>query len=144
MAVHIPTTGLGRGDIFIDDIIKVFIDRLEQIQKHAASAPLVIHTAMRPSAGDDKPVLRRETLSLSKLAAEGTPKEIQIVLGWLLNTRRLVLALHQDKYLAWKANIEDFLKQQKMDKKKLESIIGRLNHTSYVLPLSCHYLSNLR
>ena len=29
MAVHIPTTGLGRGDTFINDIIKIFIDRLE-------------------------------------------------------------------------------------------------------------------
>ena len=48
MAVNIPTTILGRGDVFIDDIIKVYIDRPEQIQCHGASAPLVVHAAMRP------------------------------------------------------------------------------------------------
>ena len=144
MAVNIPTTGLGWGDMFIDDIIKVFINRLEQIQKHGASAPLAIHTAMRLSTGESEPVPHRQTLSMSKLAAEGTPKEIQVVLGWLLDTRRLILALPQDKYLAWKSDIKQLLDSGSVNKQQLKTIIGRLNHAAYVLPLSRHFLSNLR
>ena len=100
MAVNIPTTSLGCGDVFIDDIVKVYIDRLEQIQRHGASAPLAVHATMRPFTGDKEPFFRREQLSLSKLLAEGTPKEIQMILGWLINTRLLTMSLPNDKYLS--------------------------------------------
>ena len=123
MAVNIPTTGLGWGDTFIDDIIKVFIDRLKQIQKHGSSAPLAIHTATRPSAEKNEPVFRRQTLSMSKLAAEGTPKEIQVMLGWLLDTQRLILALTQDKYLAWKSDVKQLLDSNTVNKQQLKTII---------------------
>ena len=60
---------IGRGNSFIDNTIKVLIDRLEQIKRHRALALIAIHVAMRPSllAGEDKPVPCRETLSLLKL-----------------------------------------------------------------------------
>ena len=54
MAVSIPTTGLGRGDCFIDDVIKVYLARKSNIQRHAQSTPLAIHVSMRPHVGDDK------------------------------------------------------------------------------------------
>jgi hypothetical protein len=66
LAVDIPTTALGRGDCFVDDIIKVFIYDPVQIKRHAASAPLAIHVAMRPNAGDKEPIDRRQTLFRSK------------------------------------------------------------------------------
>jgi hypothetical protein len=40
-------------------------------------------------------------LSPSKLQAEGAPAEIQIVLGWTINTRNLLLSLPADKFKAW-------------------------------------------
>ena len=52
------------------------------------------------STGENEPVPCRQMLSMSKLAAKGTRKEIQVVLDWLLDTRRLILVLPQDKYLA--------------------------------------------
>ncbi|OEU12035.1 hypothetical protein FRACYDRAFT_245162 [Fragilariopsis cylindrus CCMP1102] len=109
LVVDIPTTARGRGDCFVDDIIKVYLDDPVQIQRHAASAPLAIHIAMRPNAGTSEPVDRRETLSVTKLEAEGTPQEIHTVLGWELETRRLICALPEDKYVAWlsKEELED-------------------------------------
>jgi hypothetical protein len=58
LAVDIPTTVLGRGDCFVNNIIKVFIDDPVQIKRHAASAPLAIHVAMRPNAGDKELIER--------------------------------------------------------------------------------------
>ena len=60
---------------------------------------LAIHLAMLPNAGTKDPIERREAHSEAKLKAEGTPAEIQTVLGWvsshLLTTRRQVCCLVQ-------------------------------------------------
>ena len=40
----------------------------------------------------------KERLSLNKLLLEGTPSKIMIVLEWLIDTRRLLLRLPQDKF----------------------------------------------
>jgi hypothetical protein len=72
LAVDIPTTAKGRGDRFVDDIIKVYVNDLIQIKRHATSAPLAIHIAMRPNAGADEPINRRESLSEAKLKAKSS------------------------------------------------------------------------
>ena len=90
MAVEVPTRSLGRGDCYLDDIIKTYVGIKSAILRHAASAPLAMFVSMRPLATDE-PVPRKETLSLPKLEAEGTPSEMMIVLGWWLDTRRLLL-----------------------------------------------------
>ena len=92
MAVEVPTRSLGRGDCYLDDIIKIFLGLNHIIQKHAASALLALHVSMRPLA-DDEPVPRKQPLSIPKLKAKGTPRELMMVLGWLLDTRRLLLRL---------------------------------------------------
>ena len=84
----------------MDDIIKVYLGLKEVIQKHAASAPLALHFSMRPLASD-KPVPRKETPSLPNLKAEGTPSEMMMVLGWWVDTRRLLLRLQEDKFGAY-------------------------------------------
>jgi hypothetical protein len=147
LSVHIPVTALGRSDCFIDDIIIVMIDRAEQIMRHSSAGPLAIHVAMRPNAGVEKePIPRRDTLSKDKLEAEGAPAESQIVLGWRINTRLLSLQLPLDKFTAWSSDIVNILERadRVVTRKELESLIGRLNHASYVIPLSRHFLSNLR
>jgi hypothetical protein len=48
-------------------------------------------------------LMRDDLLALEKAIAEGTPSEWLIVLGWLLNTRRLLISLPLDKRTARKA-----------------------------------------
>jgi hypothetical protein len=99
LAMDIPTTAKGRGDCFVNDIIKVYLDDPIQIKRHVASAPLVIHIAMRPNAGAAEPIDRRESLSEAKLEAEGTPAEVQIVLGWELDTHCLICSFQKTSML---------------------------------------------
>ena len=144
-AVHVPTTALGRGDCFIDDIIKVFLDTVDAINRHASSALLAIFVSIRPFAGDKEPVPRKEVVSVEKWKAEGIPREVQMVLGWLINTRMMLLSLPRDKYLAYLKDIEEILsKKGLINLKQLESMIGKLQHSSYVIPLSNHFLGSLR
>jgi hypothetical protein len=91
LAVNVPTGVTGRTDSFIDDLIRVFLDTPDNRAKQPHAVPLAIFVANRPNAGDDEPVPRRENLSAPKLVAEGTPAEIQIVLGWDLDARRLLV-----------------------------------------------------
>ena len=143
MAVNIPTSSLGRGDCYLDDIIKVYVGLKEVIRRHAASAPLALFVSMRPLS-EAEPVPRKETLSLPKLEAEGTPSEIMVVLGWLLDTRRLLLRLPKDKFEHYSKEVQEILDQGSVNGKDLESMIGKFVHASYAVPLSRHYLDNFR
>jgi hypothetical protein len=96
-----PPVITGRVDGFIDDLINVLLDTLENCRCQAHVVPLAMFVTSRPHAGDtQEPILQRAILSMEKLATEGTPEEIQIVLGWLIDTRRLLVALPQDKFEA--------------------------------------------
>ena len=145
MAINVPTTALGRGDCFIDDIIKVFLDTKEAIRRHASSALLAIFVSIRPFAGERETVPRKEVVSFEKWKAEGVPRERQIVLGWMIDTRLSLLCLPTDKYKAYVQDIDNVLNNSgRLNLKELESIIGKLQHSAYVIPLAGHFLSGLR
>ena len=67
-----------------------------------------------------------------------------MVLGWWLDTRKLLLRLPNNKFRAYSKEVEEILAAGTIDGKDLESIIGKFVHASYAIPLSQHYLDNLR
>jgi hypothetical protein len=144
LAVSIPTTVTGRTDSFIDDLIRVFLDTDDNRATQPHAVPLAVFVSNRPHAGADEPVPRRENLSGPKLEAEGTPAELQIVLGWEMNTRLLLVILPFDKFVAWTADISDAIRTTHITLGKLTTLVGRLNHAAYVIPLSRHFLGRLR
>jgi hypothetical protein len=146
MAEHIPPTKAGgRVDGFIDDLINVFLDTPTNCRRQPNIVPLAMHLTSRPHAGDDKePVPRRPILSIPKLIAEGRPEEIQIVLGWRLNTRLLEISLPDDKFLAWSADVRKLREEGNCLTKELETLVGRLNHTAYIIPNARHFMSRIR
>ena len=73
----------------------------------------------------------------------------QIVLGWLINTRLLIICLPPDKFRAWSNDIRSVLGAQtanccNISASALDSLIGRLTHASFVVPLATHFLNRLR
>jgi hypothetical protein len=143
MAVRDPTTITAWTDSFIDDLIWIFLDTPENQEQEPHAVPLAIHVTSRPHMGEDEPVKRRGLLSEPKLEAEGTPAEVQIVLGWILNTRLLLLLLPGDKFEAWSADIRKIVEMKRATYGELESTIGRLNHVGFIIPLACHFLGRL-
>ena len=134
LVVEVQTTSLGRGDCFLEDIIIVFLVHLAII-KNVTSILLAMHVLMRPLATDE-PVPRKETLPLSKLLPKGTPSEQMIVLGWLIDTCPLLLCLPQDKLEQWSKECIKLLAEPKTSRAALESLIGKIVHATYVIPLS--------
>ena len=45
----------------------------------------------------------------AKLAAEASPEEVKLILGWLMNFRELIVSLPDNKYIAWSADIGNIL-----------------------------------
>ena len=89
-------------------------------------------------------ILRCAILSMLKLLAEGSPAEQQIVLGWLLDTSRLLVSLPSDKYSACteRTTIAEVVKEKGCTKGDLDTLKGQLNHAVYVTPLARHFLTH--
>ena len=79
-------------------------------------------------------------MNLAKLIAEGLPKEIQIVLGWPIDTQQLLLSLPEDKFLAWSQDLVTVLERSGITIEILESLRGQLTRASSIVPLSRHFL----
>ena len=98
---------------------------------------------MRPISPDE-PVPTKETLSLTKLLLEGTPSKVMIVLGWLIDTRQLLLRLPEEKFDRLGKELRDLIADPIISRAALESLIEKLVNVAYVIPLSRHFLSCLR
>ena len=146
MAVVLPMSKAGgRVDGFIDDLINVFADTPDNCRRQPHVVPLAMHVTSCPHAGDaNEPVPRRPILSLPKLIAEGRPEEVQVVLGWRLNTRLLEISLPDNKYKAWTGDIHHLIRAGRCGAKGLETLVGRLNHASYIMPNARHFMSRIR
>jgi len=144
MAFDIDTSTTARVDGFVDDLINVFLDTPENCARQPFVVPLAVHATSRPHTSSDEPLPRRTILSSPKLQAAGTPDDIQLILGWLLRTRELLLSLPTDKYKAWRSDIESLISRCTTTSSELESLLGRLNHAAHIIPLARHFLNRIR
>lgn len=144
-AFEISTASDSFRDCFIDDIIDCYLDTPRHRCRSAHIVQMAVHVMSRPHAGDDKePVPRRPLLGPDKLAAEGRSAERQVVLGWEIRTREFTVALPKDKHQAWIGDLKSVVARREASRQETESLIGRLNHASYVIPLSRHFLNEVR
>jgi hypothetical protein len=88
--------------------------------------------------------MREDCLSLSKLEEEGTLAEKLVILGWEINTRLLTLALPSKKFNIWQNDLKSTIKEKKITYKKLETVVGRLNHSATACPIMRYYLNRIR
>jgi hypothetical protein len=144
-ALVVPVTLDSARDCFIDDVIDVYLDTPVNRVREGHLVQMAVHLMSRPHAGDAvEPVPRRPLLGPEKLEAEGRGSERQIVLGWEIRTREFVVALPEDKYIAWKGDLVDMINRGSGTVQEVESLVGRLNHASLTIPLSRHFLNDIR
>ena len=66
------------------------------------------------------------------------------MLGLQIDSRRMRISLPSTKATIWSKDIDNILNQNRVNKKELESMIGRLNHVGYILPTGRYFLNRLR
>jgi hypothetical protein len=113
------------------------------VQRGAAASLLAIHAVCRPVAVCE-PIPRNELTAERKLIAESLLEEVKTTLGWLLDTRRLLISLAIEKYSAWAAAITFILISESCGYNDLETLVGWLNHICFVIPVALHFMSRLR
>jgi hypothetical protein len=111
--------------------------------KAVQSLLLAVHTLCRP-LDPNEPIKREDCLSLGKLEEEGQLSERFAILGWLIDTRALTIALHTKKSVRWDADLREILLRKKVSYALLESTLGRLNHAATACLLMRYYLSRIR
>jgi hypothetical protein len=80
----------------------------------------------------------------NKLKEEAGLEEHKTILGWLLETQRLLVQLPENKLVAWTNLITMVIGQGMKTAKEMESLIGRLGHLEMAIPFVHHFLSRLR
>ena len=130
-------------DGYIDDILSIVLDHDYLIPRGAHTVPLVCYIFFRP-VHDNEPIERTDIISTSKLLAEGNLSEVKTFLGWVINTRKLRIFLPKMKALKWINEIDEILSLKVVKAKKLEKLIGKLNHAAFIIPLSRYFLNRLR
>ncbi|WP_317201517.1 hypothetical protein [Janthinobacterium sp.] len=109
LLVKPETDDLGLIDVFLDDIISVFPALSdENVDRCTLAALLAMEVTSRPRLKFEI-LPRDDMLAIDKAHAEATPAEVAIVLGWLVNTRKLIMSLPDDKHQAWKGELTAML-----------------------------------
>jgi hypothetical protein len=71
-----------------------------------------------------------DSISRSNTAAEGHVEEVKMILGWTLDTRRLLLLLPRGKYEEWSADIPKIIAKKSSRGGKLRNTVERWLHHS--------------
>jgi hypothetical protein len=126
----------------LHDNIAVTVNLKDNPLRIIRAIPLAIHSIARPvDPNDDLP--RVDIISSKKLKAEGTLEEIKTVLGWVINTRHLLISLPPDKHKKWSSDITKIIHSNKVSHTQLEPLIRRLNHVAGIIPMFRHFLGRL-
>ena len=142
LSVQMPEEDQGKSDVFLDDIITCAVDignNLDRITK----APITIIEAVA-NQGDTAGIKRDDMVEMEKAAIEGPAEEIKIVLGWKIDTRRLLVSLPEHKFIAWTTQIDETLKNKTVSNDTLMSILGRPENAAQILVILGHFFSNIK
>jgi hypothetical protein len=144
LLVDIPLEKFGKSDVYIDDVCTVGVLRDGKDELRLKSSVLLAMDVFGRPIHKKEPLPRDPLPSMDKLLSEGGLSEEKCLLGWILDTRRLRIKLHPEKFLHWSSQIKDLVSSGgQTSKKVLEVIIGRLNHAASILPMSRHFLSRI-
>ena len=138
---------IGGVDGYIDDGITVALDTpatVGLIARARQAVAMAMFLVFRPLAKTLEAIARPDILSLRKMHAEGGLHELVTFLGWLIDTRRLTIALPEDKWLAYSKQIRACMAAHRISGKDLKTLVGRLNHVCFVIPDARHFMSRLR
>ena len=130
-------------DVFIDDVITVGVHQNDNIHRLIAGPCTIMH-ALAHQASTTTFLPRQDLIAEDKNDAEGAPEEIKVVLGWTIDTRRLIIKLPPHKFQAWSTQLTSFITRQHTNAKDIQSLLGRLENIAIIIPMMGHFLNNIR
>ena len=71
-------------------------------------------------------------------------EEVKTVVGWAINTRKLTVALTDDKFKEWTKDLAQMITEGSTTHDELDTTIGRLNHAATIIPLFRHFIHTFR
>jgi hypothetical protein len=144
LIVEIPVNPRGIGDVYINDLIQatVVIEGTDNALRCKRATLLTIDSCAC-SKHADKPIPRKDMEARNKLQAEAGMEEQKTNLGWFLDTRRLLVKLLKNKFIAWTNIINTVIQCGNTTAKEMESIIGHLGHLWMAIPFVHHFQSRL-
>jgi hypothetical protein len=113
LIVDIDVDPQGMNNIYIDNVIllTVEIEGTDSLVRCNRAPLLMFDTCLRPLA--DTELIPRETMEArNKLELEALLEETKTILGWLINFRRLLIILPDNKFTAWTKAIKDILNER--------------------------------
>jgi hypothetical protein len=142
LSVPLPIDDAPKSEVYIDDLFNCYL--LRHLARGSEILPFVLHLLGRPPNPAD-PIERDDVLSISKFLAEATPSEVKTILGWVVDTRRLLLSLPTNKVVAWSTSIQAMLDDPSaVTYAALDTLIGRLNHCGFLIPQARHFMGRIR
>jgi hypothetical protein len=137
----------GVTEAYIDDIFTTFpFLSPDHLERGRNAALLAIDVMGRPVHPDD-PLPRDPIIATKKVMAEGTPTEILTVLGWQIDTRRLLIQLPAEKADLWDSDLENLIERADqgwpISLSELESIQGRNVNFATIVPGAMHFQSRI-
>jgi hypothetical protein len=139
------TDEFGTINVFLNDLFSAFPALSDDHIEHGSQAvPLAIDVVSCPLAQHES-TLCDVLLTLDKALAKGTPPEQLRVLGWDIDTHRLLIILPHEKFIAWSRDIKTLIScgHNHVTHKELKTLIGCLQHMANVLTEGSHFLNHL-
>ena len=131
--------------MYLDDLFSAFPALSDDhIKRGSQAVPLAIDAVSHPLAQHES-TLCDVLLTLDKAQAEGTPSKQLRVLGWDIDTRRLLIIFPHEKFIAWSRDIKTLISRghNRVTHKELKTLIGCLQHVANVLTKGSHFLNHL-
>ena len=69
---------------------------------------------------------------------------IKICIGWLLNTRYLLVILPEHKYIAWTSQVQKLMDRHSKTNEKLEPFLGQLEQIAIIIKMFGHSLYTIQ
>ena len=141
LAVEIELSNKGYFDVYIDDFIGVTVD-LNNNKARLKAVPGTVIDAVSHRATGHLGIKRENMIAKDKCEAEGAISERRICLGWMLDTRQLLVQLPKHKGIAWTREVNAIICRKSISHADLISLIGKLENVITMVKMMGHFMNN--
>ena len=142
LSVDIPVEDTGKFDVYVDDFIGITVD-IGNNKNRLEVAPCTVIYAVSNNPSSENHIPRDDMIEIDKCIAEGAISEERICIGWILNTRKLLIKLPEHKCKAWITDLKTFIKRISVNHNDLKSLIGKLENVIIITKIQGHFMNNL-